>query len=65
MKHILKTIIIVVLIYATFILIESMRLENDHTKEALITLKKYTYNDISMRSSFVLFDTFTIWEWVQ
>lgn len=65
MKHILKTIIIVVLIYATFILIETTRLENNHTKEPLITLKKYTYNDISMRSSFVLFDTFTIWEWVQ
>lgn len=65
MKHILKTIIIVVLIYATFILIESMRLENDHTKEPLITLKKYTNNGIPMRGSFVLFDTFTIWEWVQ
>jgi len=87
MKNILKTIIIVVLIYATFILIESMRLENNHTEEPLITLKKeeikqdaeletdyislgftlkkYTYNDIPMRGSFVLFDTFTIWEWVQ
>lgn len=63
MKHILKTIIIVVLIYATFILIESMRLENNHTE--VITLKKYTYNGIPMRGSFVLFDTFTIWEWVQ
>lgn len=65
MKHILKTIIIVVLIYATFILIESMQLENNHTKEPLITLKKYTYNGIPNRGSFVLFDTFTIWEWVQ
>lgn len=65
MKHILKTIIIVVLIYATFILIESMQLENNHTKETLITLKKYIYNDIPMRGSFVLFDTFTIWEWIQ
>ncbi len=65
MKHILKTIIIVVLIYATFILIESMQLDNNHTKEPLITLKKYTYNDIPIHGSFVLFDTFTIWEWVQ
>lgn len=87
MKNILKTIIIVVLIYATFILIESMQLDNNHTKEPLITLKKeeikqdaeletdyisqgftlkkYAYNDIPMRGSFVLFDTFTIWEWVQ
>ncbi len=65
MKNILKTIIIVVLIYATFILIESMQLDNNHTKEPLITLKKYTYNDIPIHGSFVLFDTFTIWEWVQ
>lgn len=65
MKYVLKTIIIVVLIYATFILIESMQLENNHTKEPLINLKKYPYNGILMRGSFVLFDTFTIWEWVQ
>lgn len=87
MKNILKTIIVLVLIYGTFILIESMRLENDQTGVPLITLKKeeikqdteletdyislgftlkkYTYNDIPMRGSFVLFNTFTIWEWVQ
>ena len=87
MKNILKTIIVLVLIYGTFILIESMRLENDKTAVPLITLKKeeikqdteletnyislgftlkkYTYNDIPMSGSFVLFNTFTIWEWVQ
>lgn len=87
MKQILKLIAIIALIYTTFIIIESMRLENDTEGTPMIvfkkeeikndseletdyislgfTLKKYTYDDIVLRESFILFDTYTIWEKVQ
>lgn len=87
MKQILKLIAVIALIYTTFIIIESMRLENDTEGTPMIvlkkekikndseletdyislgfTLKKYTYDDIVLRESFILFDTYTIWEKVQ
>lgn len=87
MKQILKLIAVIALIYTTFIIIESMRLENDTEGTPMIvlkkeeikndseletdyislgfTLKKYTYDDIVLRESFILFDTYTIWKKVQ
>lgn len=87
MKHLLKVIVVIALIYSAFIIIESMRLENDPTGTPLIvlktekikqdaeletdyislgfTLKTYTYDDIVKRESFMLFDTYRLWEWIE